>query len=156
MGGGGASLVRSWPSPHPLLLSFELSWLSFQQTVFRLKTTYSTKTKTTCPNWVCLNEDLTQIFSASSKLKWKCGPKQLLTAYNSSSELPMVERKDMNGWTHSRSWRLQFTCKAPANSRTPSALISFPLRLHNIREQQRRKGIHIYPWMYRKLAHPQK
>ena len=49
----------------------------------------------------------------------------------------------MNGWTHSSCRRLRFTCKAPANSRAPSALISFSLRLQNVREQQRRKGVKI-------------
>ena len=39
----------------------------------------------------------------------------------------------MNGWTHSSCRRPWFTCKAPANSRTPSALISFLLSLQNVR-----------------------
>ena len=28
-------------------------------------------------------------------------------------------KKDMNYWTHSSSWRVWFTCNAPANSRAP-------------------------------------
>ena len=62
---------------------------------------------------------------------------------------------DMNGWTHSNCWRLWFTCKALANSRAPSTLISLSLRLQNVREQKR-KLVHIPPWMHHKLVHLQK
>ena len=48
--------------------------------------------------------------------------------------------KDMNYWTHSSSWRLWFTCNAPANSRAPMFEIWFPLRLQNVREQDMRGG----------------
>ena len=45
-----------------------------------------------------------------------------------------------NGWTYSSCRRLWFTCKAPANSRTPSALISFLLRLQNVRTTEKKGG----------------
>ena len=49
----------------------------------------------------------------------------------------LVNKQDMNDWTYFSLWRLWFTCKAPANSWTPSALISFLLRLQNVGEQKR-------------------
>ena len=51
-----------------------------------------------------------------------------------------LKRLDMNGWTHSSCWRLWFTCKAPANSRAPSALISFSLRLQKCQRTTEKKG----------------
>ena len=45
----------------------------------------------------------------------------------------------MTDWTHSSSWRLCFSCKAPANTWAPS-LIWFPLRLQNVREWEMRVG----------------
>ena len=48
--------------------------------------------------------------------------------------------KDMNYWTHSSSWRLWFTCNAPANSWAPMFEMWFLLRLQNFREQEMRGG----------------
>ena len=42
----------------------------------------------------------------------------------------------MNAWTHSSSWRLWFTCKAPANSQAPLFVMLFPPRLRNVRNNR--------------------
>ena len=55
----------------------------------------------------------------------------------------IVNTMALNDWTHFSSWRLWFVCKALANSQMPSFVILFSLRLQNVREQQRRKGVKI-------------
>ena len=54
-----------------------------------------------------------------------------------------VNKQDINDWTHFSLWRLWFTCKAPANLCTPSAVISFLLRLQNVREQKRERYMYV-------------
>ena len=52
----------------------------------------------------------------------------------------LKQYKDMKYWAHSSSWRLWFTCKAPANSQAPMFEILFLLRLQNVREEEMRGG----------------
>ena len=55
------------------------------------------------------------------------------------SQFTPLKNKNLNGLTHFSLRRLWFTCKAPANSCTPSDVISFSLRLKNVREQEKER-----------------
>ena len=66
-------------------------------------------------------------------------PQYFIMGLRIHDTIVLVNKQDINDWTHFSLWRLWFTCKAPANLCTPSALISFLLRLQNVREQKRER-----------------
>ena len=54
-----------------------------------------------------------------------------------------AKKQDMNECTHFSFRRLWFVCKALVNSQMPLSVISFSLRLYNVREQQKRKRVKV-------------
>ena len=57
----------------------------------------------------------------------------------------------MNGWTHFSLWRLLFTCKAVESAQTPLSVISFSLRLQEVRRQEKGKCFKKCLWTHLNL-----